>query len=154
MAETPELHPRTVVEDEAFRYLSAPGPSLTRSLGRVAAVGLALTVDILATTNGWISLPWGTFLGAVTVLGWAVTVLGAELERLIAIAVVPVVLTVALLSGLWIWKVQPAIDQAGQQIYQLTHPSITGTAGDAATRAADAAKAAARSIASHLGGKP
>jgi energy-coupling factor transporter transmembrane protein EcfT len=126
----------------AFHRPAGHRPSILAALAR----GLALAGVVLVAY--WVlPLAWFLLIAAAALVVWSVLVLGADLERYLAMVLLPVALIAGLLAAGWLFLVQPVVDRAEQQVAQLeqlAHPRLPSIpdAGAAVSRAQDAASTA------------
>lgn len=93
-----------------------------RSAHLLVSLGRALLLLGAAPLAAWytLPLPWAVVVACACLLAWAVAVLGAELERYVAIAVVPAALTCLVVAGAWIVVVQPVVERVDHTITDFT----------------------------------
>lgn len=103
---------------------------IIRAVAALSVIGLA-----------WRLLPVTGFLltGSAVMVAWAVVVLGRDLERVVAVTLLPVAIIIGSGAAGWVFVVSPAIDRAEARIAQLTHPALPDV-GVAAETAVDRAR--------------
>lgn len=130
---------------------------MTTATSESARLPVAWPVLRAALFAGLVAAIWAIKPGATAVLcsavvmaGWAVAVLGREVERLLAIGVLVFAIVAGSVAAVWLFAIQPAIDRTEQRIERAIHPGVP----DVADSMRDAAVRAKRAITSATGGQP